>query len=93
MADKEKAFEECIHEGRIAGIFTGFRNYDTIFKFEGGSAWRQDEYHFEYHYLYSPKAKIIRVREETVDHKVFKEIFYIEVEGIKRRVQVKGSYA
>lgn len=85
---KADGIETEIYEGRIAGIFRGFRNYDTIFKFQGGTSWRQDEYHFEYHYLDSPRARITKVI-TAADRK---EIFYIEVDGVESAVQVKASY-
>ena len=88
MSDNDDEVEDCVSEGLLDGIFAGFRNYDTIFKIQGGGAWRQDEYLFEYHYLYSPKAKVFRV----LNKKDRKETFYIQIEGIKTRVQVKYAY-
>lgn len=86
---KEEGKETEIYEGRIAGIFAGFRNYDTIFKFQGGSSWRQDEYFYRSHYRDSPKARIVKIT-RAIDHK---EIFYIEIDGIDTPVEVKASYA
>lgn len=79
---------DCICEGRIEGIFRGFRNFDTIFKFKSGESWRQNEYHTEYHHLFSPRARIIRI-ESKIDHS---ETCYIEVDGVKNRVKVKSVY-
>ena len=90
MADEDDTEQE-ICEGRLDGVFSGFRNHDNIFKILGGGAWRQDEYLFQYHHLYSPRARIIK----TIDKKNEKEqmeTFYIEVEGVKTRVKVKPSY-
>ncbi len=88
MAHKKKDGKETeIYEGRIAGIFKGFRNYDTIFKFQGGTSWRQDEYLYEYHYLDSPRARVLKI--VTTEQK---EIFYIEVDGVESAVQVKAAY-
>ena len=81
--------EDLIYEGRIAGVFTGFRNHDTIFKLQGGISWRQVEYHFEYHYRDSPRVKIVKI----TNKEKHKEAFYIEVDGVKTRVEVKSSYA
>lgn len=89
MADHEDEVEDLIYEGRLAGVFEGFRNYDTLFKFLGGSTWRQDEYLFKYHYLYSPMAKIVKVRKKKGGQV---ETFYIEIEGIDTRVKVKSAY-
>lgn len=88
MPDTLDDIEDCIYEGRIDGVFKGFRNHDTVFRFQGGANWRQDEFFFAYHYLYSPKAKIIKV----IDKKNRKELFYIEVDGVKHRVLVKSAY-
>ena len=90
MADrtKEEGMETDIYEGRLFGIFKGYRNYDTIFKFQGGSSWRQDEYLYRSHYLDSPNAKVVKV----LTKKDRKEIFYIEVEGTETPVKVKPSY-
>lgn len=85
---KSEGIETTIYEGKLAGIFRGFRNYDTIFKFMGGTSWRQDEYLFEYHFLDSPRARIIKIITD-IDHK---EIFYIEVDGVASAVQVKAAY-
>lgn len=86
---KEEGKETEIYEGRLTGIFTGFRNYDTIFRFQGGSSWRQDEYFFRSHYLDSPRARIVKVTRATDN----KEIFYIEIHGTDTPVEVKMSYA
>ena len=88
MADKDEAKETCICEGRIDGVFTGFRNHDTIFKIQGAGSWRQDEYLYRYHHLFSPKARVMKI----VDEENHKEIFYLEVDGVKARVQVKYAY-
>lgn len=92
MTDKEdnkEELEELIYEGRISGVFHGFRNHDSIFKFSGGSAWRQIEYLFEYHHLYSPKARILKL----IDKVTRRERFFIEVDGVTTRAEVKSSYA
>ena len=88
MTEDSDILEDCVYEGRIAEIFKGFRNYDTLFKFQGGEIWRQDEYTYEYHHLFSPKAKIIRIRKRGGT----KETFYIEIDGVKTRVKVKAAY-
>lgn len=80
--------EQVIHEGRISGVFNGFRNHSTLFKFQGGEVWRQDEYFFRYQHLSSPQARIIR----AVVKKTRQELFFIEVDGGERRVAVKPAY-
>jgi len=84
---KKEGIETHIYEGRLDGIFKGFRNHDTIFKFQGGSSWRQDEYFYRSHHRESPRAQITKIL--TKDHK---EIFYIEIDGIETPVEVKASY-
>lgn len=88
MAHKEEEVERCVHEGRIDGLFKGFKNRDTIFKIRGCGCWRQAEYVCEYHHLDSPKARIIGI----MDKKLRIEFFYIEIEGIKTRVKVLRHY-
>ncbi len=85
---KAEGIETTIYEGKLAGIFRGFRNHDTIFKFLEGTSWRQDEYFFEYHFLDSPKARITKIITNN-DHK---EILYIEIDGVMSAVQVKAAY-
>lgn len=81
--------EEIVLEGKLRGVFTGFRNYDTCFRFQSGGLWRQDEYLYTYHKINSPMAKIIRVVEQRATRK---ESFYIEVQGVPKRVKVRPSY-
>ncbi|MDP1526115.1 MAG: hypothetical protein Q8M20_09915 [Rhodocyclaceae bacterium] len=80
---------EIVYEGRIDGVFKGFRNHDTLFKLQGGSTWRQFEYYFEYRHLFSPKITIYKIRNKSNG----KEIFFMAVDGVKTMVEVKSSYA
>ena len=84
-----KLKEEILLEGKLRGVFTGFRNFDTTFRFLGGGVWRQDEYLYTYHKLNSPMAKIIRVTEQRVTRK---ETYYIEVYSVPKRVKVRPAY-
>lgn len=34
--DDENDLEQTIFEGRLAGVFNGFRAHGTLFKFQGG---------------------------------------------------------
>lgn len=45
----------------IDGSWTGWSG-DTIVQMTDGSIWRQDEYHYEYHYAYRPRATITNGR-------------------------------
>lgn len=85
---QEELEEVVVLEGKLRGVFTGFRNFDTHFKFIGGYSWRQDEYLYQYHKKDTPRAKIIRVGKKGSPE----EIFYIEVDGVTTRVKVKPSY-
>ncbi len=86
----DKYLEEAvIVEGRLSGLFKGFCNRDTCFKFIGGSIWRQCEYVYEYHHRASPKARIIRAAK--TDRRSL-DVFYIEIEGVKTRVKVRSNY-
>lgn len=41
----------------IEGSWSGWSG-DTLVELTDGSIWRQDEYHYEYHYAYRPKVEI-----------------------------------
>lgn len=41
----------------IKGSWSGWTG-DTIVELSDGSVWRQDQYHYEYHYAYQPKVEI-----------------------------------
>ncbi len=81
--------DQVIVEGRLSGLFKGFCNRDTCFKFVGGSTWRQCDYVYEYHHIASPQAKIIRAAKTN---RRSLDVFYLEVRGVKTRVQVKSNY-
>ena len=48
-----------VEEGQLKGAFRGFKNRDTVFEFHGGGKWRQNEYKYNYHYEYMPRAKVV----------------------------------
>lgn len=58
----------------IDGSWTGWSG-DTIVQMTDGSIWRQDEYHYEYHYAYRPTATISDGR--------------MQVNGMSRAVRVR----
>ena len=68
-----------IEKGQTEGEFNGFKDNNTIFKFFGGNAWQQDEYKYNYHYEYMPKAKVFELSGE----------FYLEIETMNDKVKVK----
>ena len=76
---------ELVEEGRIYGVFNGFRNHDTLFKLQGGHTWRQFEYHFEYHHLFSPRVRIYKIVSRKSGH----EAFFLAVEGVHTVIEVK----
>jgi len=41
----------------IDGSWTGWSG-DTVVRLTDGSVWKQDEYHYEYHYAYRAKVEI-----------------------------------
>lgn len=45
----------------VDGSWSGW-NGDTIVQLTDGSVWRQDEYHYEYHYAYRPEVTIEKGR-------------------------------
>ncbi|MEK7996717.1 MAG: hypothetical protein AAB403_23175 [Planctomycetota bacterium] len=48
-----------IEAGQLRGSFKGFHNRDTVFEFQGGGKWRQNEYKYDYYYAYMPEAKVV----------------------------------
>ena len=48
-----------VEEGQLKGSFRGFHNRETVFEFQGGGKWRQNEYKYDYHYAYMPRAKVV----------------------------------
>ena len=41
----------------VDGSWSGWDG-DTVVQLTDGSVWRQDEYHYEYHYAYRPEVSI-----------------------------------
>ena len=58
----------------IDGAWTGWSG-DTIVQLTDGSVWRQDEYHYEYHYAYRPQVEISGGK--------------MQVAGLKRSIRVR----
>jgi hypothetical protein len=67
-----------IVDGQLKGAFKGFKDRETVFEFFGGGKWRQNEYKYQYHYAYKPRAKVI-------DRS---GAYYLQVDGIAESVQV-----
>jgi len=68
-----------VTDGYLEGNFEGFKDFDTIFEFDNGAKWQQDEYKYLYHYAYRPRAKVIED----------KGIYILEVQGINERIRVR----
>ena len=41
----------------VDGSWSGWDG-DTVVQLSDGSVWRQDEYHYEYHYAYRPEVTL-----------------------------------
>lgn len=48
-----------VDEGRIVSDFRGFKNRDTLFKFQNGRIYQQAEYRYAYRYAYRPWAAVV----------------------------------
>jgi hypothetical protein len=48
-----------VEEEQLKGAFKGFHDRETIFEFQGGGKWRQNEYKHYYYYFYMPFAKVV----------------------------------
>ena len=68
-----------IEEGHLKGVFTGFRNKETVFEFLNGSKWIQAVYRKHCYDAFMPHARI-----KDIDGR-----YYIEIEGIGDTVEVK----
>lgn len=62
----------------VQGSWTGWDG-QTIVQLSDGTMWQQDEYHYEYHYAYQPRAEITGGK--------------MLVEGMHRAVRVRQVYA
>jgi hypothetical protein len=70
-----------IEEGPLKGVIKGFRNKETVFEFLGGNRWIQAVYRKNCHDAFMP-------------HAVIKDIggrFYIEIDGIGDRIEVRKA--
>lgn len=70
-----------VEEGHLRGVVTGFRNKETVFEFLDGNRWIQAEYRRHSHDAFMP-------------HAVIKDVggrFYIEIEGMNDKVEVKKA--
>jgi hypothetical protein len=68
-------------EGQLTGAFKGFKARDTVFQFQGGRAWKQAEYKYNYYYAYMPYARVISKGGRYV----------LEVEGMNDSVDVRRA--
>ena len=68
-------------QGRLKGIFKGFKNRGTTFQFYGGGKWKQMEYKYNYQYFYMPDAKVVYE----------KGCYMMHVDGIDEPVEVKKT--
>jgi hypothetical protein len=65
-------------ESFIDGEFKGFEN-GRIYKLRNGQIWEQTDYHFEYHYAYSPEVMIISKSDGV----------FLQVDGLDKKVRVQ----
>ena len=70
-----------IEDGHLKGVVTGFKNKETVFEFFDGSRWIQAEYKKHQHDAFMPHAII-----KDVDGR-----YYIEIDGINDKVEVKRA--
>lgn len=68
-----------IYESQIKGSFQGYKNRETLFELTNGRVFKQDEYKYHYSYMYRPNVKVYQEG----------STYYLEVEGMDERVQVK----
>ncbi|WP_419893632.1 hypothetical protein [Oceanobacillus kimchii] len=69
---------ELYKESRLEGESEGFEG-ETVFELSNGQKWEQVEYYYKYRYKYRPLVKIYKdgIR------------YYIEIQGIDRKVRVR----
>ena len=67
-----------VEDGQLKGAFRGFHNRETVFEFQGGGKWRQNEYKYTYYYAYMPPARVIEDQQG----------YRLEVEGLADSVEV-----
>jgi len=72
-----------VEQGYLKGVITGFKNKETVFEFLDGNRWIQAEYYKHCHDAFMPHAVI----------KDFGGRFYIEIEGINDKVEVRKAEA
>lgn len=70
-----------VEQGQIKGSFRGFRNRDTLFEFNSGRTWKQNEYKNQYQYAYRPTARVVQDGGR----------YYLEVDCMNTRVEVKRA--
>jgi hypothetical protein len=68
-----------VAEGRLKGVFKGFRNRNTIFEFSEGPRWRQAKYKYRFHIAIMPRARVV---ERAGAH-------FLYVEGIEEPIEVR----
>ncbi|AYC28712.1 hypothetical protein [Paenisporosarcina cavernae] len=69
---------ELYKEARLEGDSEGFDG-ETIFELTNGERWEQVEYYYRYRYKYRPTVKIYK---DSMS-------YYLELEGIERKVRVR----
>ncbi|WP_252502761.1 hypothetical protein [Sporosarcina sp. Marseille-Q4943] len=69
---------ELYKEARLEGESEGFDG-ETIFELTNGQKWKQVEYYYKYKYKYRPTVKIYKDGMR----------YYLELEGIGRKVRVE----
>lgn len=65
-------------ESRIDGDFEGWEG-DTVVSLTNGQIWKQTEYHYTYHYAYSPRVVIYRSGGS----------YKMKVDGVERAISVE----
>jgi hypothetical protein len=49
-----------VEEGQLKGEFNGFKDENTVFRFQNGGTWRQAAEHYHYDFVDTPDAKVMR---------------------------------
>lgn len=70
-----------VKKGNLLGLFSGFRQRDTVFVFTDGERWQQDEHQYVDHYAHRPTATIQQEGSAC----------YLSVEGVDGRVRVRRA--
>lgn len=57
FGERHSRYEEKTLTLLVDGSWSGWDG-DTVVQLSDGSVWRQDEYHYEYHYAYRPEVTL-----------------------------------